>query len=471
MTAEVAIMNLQAVALAADSAVTSNPGGNQKIFSSANKLFALSEIAPVGVLVYGKADFMSIPWETVVKEYRCFLGGKTLPKLHEYATDFCRFLSEEIGHRIDEQQQLDYAETLAIRIYEEIQANIRQIINKRLSEIVKDRDNGIVDITQNVERIRDEVSVEVIDEYYSRARQSKLMEDVPEDFHRTLRDKLTQYLRKCRSSLFGQGLPSGVPRKLNYIALKAIGGFFEDITALPSSRLTSGVVVSGFGDRDVFPALVSLRIEGIVQGQLKCYPVQTTEELGYNRKSAIYTFAQTDMVHQFMEGIASKYMPYLRESMVSHLRDYSNQLLEIIQKETGLDTSQLGKELMGYYPQVAESFVEGVKDMGAKCFWRPIIDVVAMLPKEQLAEMAESLVSLTTLKRRVSSQEETVGGPTDVAVITKGDGLIWIKRKHYFDPELNPSYFARASHRRTQYARAVTPFKEEANAQRETPLD
>ena len=35
---------------------------------------------------------------------------------------------------------------------------------------------------------------------------------------------------------------------------------------------------------------------------------------------------------------------------------------------------------------------------------------------------------------------ETVGGPIDVAVISKGDGFIWIKRKHYFSTELNPCF-------------------------------
>jgi hypothetical protein len=35
---------------------------------------------------------------------------------------------------------------------------------------------------------------------------------------------------------------------------------------------------------------------------------------------------------------------------------------------------------------------------------------------------------------------ETVAGPIDVAVISKGDGFIWIKRKHYFSPELNPHF-------------------------------
>ena len=66
-----------------------------------------------------------------------------------------------------------------------------------------------------------------------------------------------------------------------------------------------------------------------------------------------------------------------------------------------------------------------------------------MLPKEELAEMAETLVNLTSFKRRVTPSAETVGGPTDVAVISKGDGLVWIKRKHYFDPALNHRYFDR----------------------------
>ncbi|MEA1995293.1 MAG: hypothetical protein U9N18_03965 [Campylobacterota bacterium] len=41
-----------------------------------------------------------------------------------------------------------------------------------------------------------------------------------------------------------------------------------------------------------------------------------------------------------------------------------------------------------------------------------------------------------------SLESETAGGPIDVAVISKGDGFIWIKRKHYFKPELNPQFFA-----------------------------
>jgi len=70
---------------------------------------------------------------------------------------------------------------------------------------------------------------------------------------------------------------------------------------------------------------------------------------------------------------------------------------------------------------------------------------VASLPKDELGAMAESLVNLTKFKRRVSIERETVGGPIDVAVITKGDGFVWMKRKHYFDAGLNPRFIARIS--------------------------
>jgi hypothetical protein len=74
--------------------------------------------------------------------------------------------------------------------------------------------------------------------------------------------------------------------------------------------------------------------------------------------------------------------------------------------------------------------------------WEPIVEIVSHLPKEELAGMAEALVSLTSFKRHITRDAETVGGPIDVAVISRGDGFVWIKRKHYFDPKLNPHFFA-----------------------------
>ena len=62
---------------------------------------------------------------------------------------------------------------------------------------------------------------------------------------------------------------------------------------------------------------------------------------------------------------------------------------------------------------------------------------------QEMAHLAESLLGLESLKERVTSASESVGGPIDVAAITKSEGLVWIKRKHYFDASLNMRYVSR----------------------------
>ena len=96
MTAELIVMNKYGVALAADSAVTVNGGNNpSKVYNSANKLFALSKHNPVGVMIYGSAEVMGIPWEVVIKTYRRELGTTTFDCLADYMDDFFRYLKND----------------------------------------------------------------------------------------------------------------------------------------------------------------------------------------------------------------------------------------------------------------------------------------------------------------------------------------------------------------------------------------
>src|SRR5687768_5338840 len=92
MTAEVAILNKSAVALAADSAVSSLIGQNTKIYNSVNKLFALSKRRPVGVMIYGQAALMGVPWESIIKIFRDDFGARSCRTLPEYAAEFITFL-------------------------------------------------------------------------------------------------------------------------------------------------------------------------------------------------------------------------------------------------------------------------------------------------------------------------------------------------------------------------------------------
>ena len=69
--------------------------------------------------------------------------------------------------------------------------------------------------------------------------------------------------------------------------------------------------------------------------------------------------------------------------------------------------------------------------------------VVGVLSVDEMAELAETLINLESLKEKVTRPTQSVGGPVDVALISKIDGFVWIKRKHYFEPKLNPRFFTR----------------------------
>jgi len=89
MTAVVGILNKHAVAIAADSAVTVGGFGGKKIF---NKVFTLSKVHPVGIMIYNSASFLSTPWEIIIKVYRKQLGDTSFPSLDDYRKDFLNFI-------------------------------------------------------------------------------------------------------------------------------------------------------------------------------------------------------------------------------------------------------------------------------------------------------------------------------------------------------------------------------------------
>src|SRR4051794_24621961 len=103
MTAEIAILNKSAVALAVDSAVTTGTEGKEKIFNSANKLFRLSKYHPIGVMIFGHVDFLGIPWETIIKLYRKKIKDKSFDTIRDCADDFASFV--ESGLQYDPKEE------------------------------------------------------------------------------------------------------------------------------------------------------------------------------------------------------------------------------------------------------------------------------------------------------------------------------------------------------------------------------
>ena len=155
------------------------------------------------------------------------------------------------------------------------------------------------------------------------------------------------------------------------------------------------------------------------------------------KTALIVPFAQKEMVSAFMEGVDPYYRIIKDVAIEKTFKNYAKLIAIYLGLQS--DTRRIRKmEKIGEV--LLKNLTQDLKAIRGKNYSQPIVSIVSGLPKDELASMAESLVSLTSFKRRVSPQSETVGGPIDVALISKGDGFIWVKRKHYFKLELNPQF-------------------------------
>jgi hypothetical protein len=422
VTAEVGVLNRLGVALAADSAASIGQDAD-KIWASADKLFHLARRAPVGIMIYGNASFVGIPWETVVKDFRRTLGDTRYDKLERYAKRFFSFLASNrflTPIRAQDRAVTALIETLLVHVREEMKTRLTKEAEKRngLAE------NEIGPIVAEVARLR-----------LARIRKQEPLAGFGPTVRRALRKRYTTAVRRIRMKTYGKlPMSAGTSRTITSMA-------FEMLARWYFGPAWSGVVVAGFGERESMPSIFAYQIEEMAAGVPRRTRGNQTR-ITQDTTAVIVPFAQQEMVHSFLRGVDPDLTAHMRGSTSVLFDGTITKILDA----TSAGNPTLRQSLESTFrPEVQRLLTKLFGDWDARTdrHWIPVINMVASLPKDELAAMAEALVNLTKFRRRITPERETVGGPIDVAVITKGDGFIWVKRKHYFDASLNPRVIGR----------------------------
>lgn len=421
MTAEIAILNKQGIALATDSAVTMM---EEKIKTSANKLFSLSKYHPIGIMIFGNADLMRVPWEIIIKIYRTNLGKKKFDTLEEYAEDVMSFL--DCGnHLFPDSVQEEYLLGTIYSYYYYIEGEIEEEVESIISEKDEITKNEIKQITSTI-----------IKKHHKEWKNAKIIPSISTKHSKNIIEKYGGKIDEAIDEVF-ENLPIN---KRNLLNLKEIAGnLFSKFHILSDDF--SGIVIAGYGDKEFFPSLKAYSIEGMVLDKLK-YDDFLSAKVDFETQSTIIPFAQREMVITFMEGVDPSYRS-LEESYLNEIfAEYTDLITENMTKYNETEKNEFKQNLQNISNEILIDYRKRLERYRSEVNVDSVVSVVSMLPKDELAAMAEALVNLTSFKRKVSMQTETVGGPIDVAVISKSDGFIWIKRKHYFKSELNPQFFA-----------------------------
>ena len=421
MTAEVIILNSHGIALAADSAVTI---GGQKIYNSAIKLFSLSKTQPVGVMIYGNAGLMDVPWETLIKIHRSNLKTTQYATLEEYGNGFLDYLRSNSNYFPDEAQKqwvINNVTGYYKFIRESLFEKIHPILQKK-GEVSDDETTSIFE--------------SIVLSQHRHLENLPLVDSMSTECEKTIRKKHLTVFKDIMEKTF-QNLK---PKKSLVSKLYDIAVFLH--TREVFSQNTSGLVIAGYGVDEIYPSVIAFEIEGIIEGNLKYRILKDkSNKIKSGMDAAIIPFAQDDMVSLFMNGA--------NPAVINLVETYLNQIFNRIPELVNDDDLAGGKrpadevknELKKNAQALLNDFFKKLSDHISESHINPVMNMVRVLPKDELAGMAEALVNLTAFKRRMTNTLETVGGPIDVAVISKGDGLVWVKRKHYFPSELNQQFF------------------------------
>jgi hypothetical protein len=425
MTCEIAIMNMNAVALAADSAMTVtrwvNGEQQQRYFKGSNKIFQVSNQHPVGLMVFGTASLQSVPWELMVKEFRAHLKSTSYQSLRGYA--------EALFDYIRQHPSLFPKERRRELFLDEVQNTGLALISVLIRKLKLEEAPA-----------NEAEKKKVIDDYLDAELAAIEKEQIPAVLLPGSDDKAhADHLEDLRAK-FGS-IVDWAKRKRHHadrvidaekLSLLAVKTLFRRYPKLLSS---SGIVVAGFGELDLYPGFHEFSVFGFLLDHF-LFDDSGAQAVSVGLPSVIKAFATTHMVDTFLLGFSEEVYAHVIAQYVQSIKALSK---EIQQELKVAEIPNLNKHIEASLKTYQEAWTKAVAD----AHYKPLREVVSSLPVDEMADLAETLVMLQSLKEKVTSPTESVGGPVDVAVITKHEGLIWINRKHYFDPTKNPRYFMR----------------------------
>ncbi len=176
------------------------------------------------------------------------------------------------------------------------------------------------------------------------------------------------------------------------IITEKFSSFFEDILKEPA-EVNVGFLIAGYSeDNGHEPEMYIIEIKNGVLLNIKTIPI--TEDF------SISWFGGEDYLSRFIFGIDPNIVPLLTQNKIVD-EDTANKIVELCKKNLPIPL--------------------GTPEM-------PIQDAI---------ELAKFLVNIAENTSMFLPGPQLVGGPIDIAVITKHEGFKWIQRKHYYTQELN----------------------------------
>lgn len=383
MTAQVAILTSQGVALASDRIVTTVRGQRPVGHQTGTKIFC-SEVAPLAVLMSHGSDLLGTYWEALIPTW--LLAREHI--LHEHVSDY----SDELASWLVAQPGIasDSAQDeYLVLAYQESCLELRDVIRGRLEAEMLPLAPGYAEgsvavaVDQSVDRALEQLEL----------RSSFVgMDDVDAD---PLVRRIAPRLRDVTNWIFDDTprtthLDGQLPR----LAARLI-------TAAEPTSADTVLTFVGYGRSGHLPSLHSVGVSGVVDGRLRRYGGYAIR-LGVEHPAAIATLGDD----REMDEILGEVNPAVL-TLAHRL----------------LDMGTEGRP---------EADHQRLDEMLSTLAWQgclsPLLQVVEGQPLTDTVRLADALATLASM-RQVGAENGPAGGLIELAAISLERGAHWLRRQ------------------------------------------
>ena len=354
-------------------------------------------------MFYNTVTLGGLPWETVVKAYRTKLGKKTFQTLDEYVVDF--FSAIEADGSLLPDKRTD------------------KIIHRNIARELRELRSGCNNAGEFRKRLTD--AIKELGKY-------KKIDFFNEDFDKDFVKRFKDVSDAIADIILPKSFIRGNKRDLNkflylrFSQTKLLSGF-------------SGVVFAGFGEDEYLPRLQHFVCDCMVNNRLRKWQVEE-RAITIDNPGEVIPLADNEVIKTIISGINPSFHKKVEEQAFNLMVGIPKLFTELQTKLTVAEKTKLRKELTKPILDSIEDFWDKIEKLRKEKYEDPIISTISNLPVAELGSVAETFINAAQIHKKVNPSFETVGGPVDVAVISKGDGFVWTKRKHYFDADKNPMF-------------------------------
>lgn len=381
------------IAIAADSAATTQYWSSIKIFN-ANKIFSLSSNGNIGVWMYQSAWIWNTPWELIFNEYKSL--NRSFDSLEEYVLDFVKFVWE--SNFIPDEN-----------------------IDRKMEKFILELNNTFNAFMQNKKNeIKWEMSEELADKYTKEFFDEPLFSEINDSsMPLVLNDEWSEFIKKeieFDEKIFHKILIENDAKKLMIFKDKIVIAFKNALNKWISLDSYTWLIFVWYGNKDYLPKV--FRIQTKMKYKWNLYMTFSQNE---SSEWEPYAAAEWYADAETIQNIVLWYSSRLENNIKSSLKKCIAEICKNIKKKYNKD---INDDLNKIIDNVNLTISQFGRNEVNSFFW-----ALNFLTIEELWNVVETLVSISSFKKKVSNKPETVWWNTDVAIISRENWFIRYKKK------------------------------------------